>query len=565
MDNIEWIIFSIAALCVLAGIFIKGCLEEHKKHKQFLSDLKENYGKRPEREYEYNEFQSITHYYKRSLENYQGSVIDDITWHDLDMDSIYMLVNHTWSQSGQEYLYDILRKPIEDTAVLEERDRVIRYFMENEPERIRLQDAFAGMGRTSKLSMSDYIHNLRDVEMKSSLPHYLCCALGLFAMVMIFVNPPIGFGLFILSLIVNLFVYFRRKGQIDPYITTFGYLMRMMREAKKITGLNIPEIRKYDDELNDAIRQMRGFQKHSYILMSGQRMTGNIMELPLDYLRMFFHLDLIKFNSMLKMTREHEAELQTILRITGFLDSMIAIGEFRASLAYYCVPEFEQAGDTSLSIRDLYHPLLEKPVSSTIQAEHGVLITGSNASGKSTFLKSVAICAVLAETIDTAIAREYKSSFFAIYSSMALNDDIFSGESYYIVEIKSLKRILDASKNPTPILCFIDEVLRGTNTVERIAASSQILKSLQKKHIICFAATHDIELTHILETSYDNYHFTENVQKNDIVFSYELQSGRATSRNAIKLLNIIGYDESITKQAEFESKKFLENGVWEKL
>ena len=68
-----------------------------------------------------------------------------------------------------------------------------------------------------------------------------------------------------------------------------------------------------------------------------------------------------------------------------------------------------------------------------------------------------------------------------------------------------------------------------------------------------------------LRISYDNYHFTENVQKNDIVFSYELQSGRATSRNAIKLLNIIGYDESITKQAEFESKKFLENGVWEKL
>jgi DNA mismatch repair ATPase MutS len=79
---------------------------------------------------------------------------------------------------------------------------------------------------------------------------------------------------------------------------------------------------------------------------------------------------------------------------------------------------------------------------------------------------------------------------------MSLRDDLQGGDSYYVVEIKALKRILTAAKEPgRPVLCFVDEVLRGTNTVERIAASTQILKSFDGRAVLCFAATHDIELT----------------------------------------------------------------------
>ena len=129
-----------------------------------------------------------------------------------------------------------------------------------------------------------------------------------------------------------------------------------------------------------------------------------------------------------------------------------------------------------------------------------MLLTGSNASGKSTFLKTVALGAIMAQTINTCPADHYEACFFHICSSMALRDDLDSGESYYIVEIKSLKRILDQA-GQYPLLCFVDEVLRGTNTVERIAASTQILKSLGRKNLICFAATHDSELKELLKDS----------------------------------------------------------------
>ena len=113
---------------------------------------------------------------------------------------------------------------------------------------------------------------------------------------------------------------------------------------------------------------------------------------------------------------------------------------------------------------------------------------------------------------------------------------------YDILEITSLKRVMDAiSTDGAPVLCFVDEVLRGTNTIERIAASVQILKSLTNRSDLCFAATHDIELTHLLQEEYDNYHFKEEIEENDMSFSYNILNGRAQSRNAIKLLGKHGY------------------------
>ena len=79
---------------------------------------------------------------------------------------------------------------------------------------------------------------------------------------------------------------------------------------------------------------------------------------------------------------------------------------------------------------------------------------------------------------------------------------------------------------------------------------------------MCFAATHDIELTHLLESRYSNYHFQEEIRDNDVKFNYVLYSGRATTRNAIKLLGIMGYDEAVIRKAEDTANRFLETGKW---
>lgn len=239
------------------------------------------------------------------------------------------------------------------------------------------------------------------------------------------------------------------------------------------------------------------------------------------------------------------------------------MGEYRTCLGAYCLPE---AASQKYEAKQLYHPLLSDPVKNDVDIKRSVLITGSNASGKSTFLKTVAVNAILAQSIHTVCADSYKADCFRVFSSITLKDNIFEGDSYYMTEIKSIKRILDASKEEgAPVLAFVDEVLRGTNTPERIAASGIILQKLAHNTGFCFAATHDLELTEILKHYYDNVHFEETIKEGDIVFPYRLQEGPATTRNAIALLKIMGYDNTITQKAQNQAEHFEITRKWEVL
>ena len=132
---------------------------------------------------------------------------------------------------------------------------------------------------------------------------------------------------------------------------------------------------------------------------------------------------------------------------------------------------------------------------------------------------------------------------------MVVRDDLAAGDSYFIVEIKSLRRILEMVEK-YPCTCYIDEILRGTNTVERIAASASVLFYLYNQDVLCIAASHDIELTNLLAKQYDNYHFREHVTDKGIVFNYKINEGPSTTRNAIKLLSFMDFPEEVVTQAE---------------
>ena len=113
-----------------------------------------------------------------------------------------------------------------------------------------------------------------------------------------------------------------------------------------------------------------------------------------------------------------------------------------------------------------------------------------------------------------------------------------------------------------PVLCCIDEVLRGTNTVERIAASAEILRCFAGRKVLCLAATHDLELTSLLGDVFDNYHFSEQIKDGDVRFSYRLQTGPSTTCNAIALLGALGYDRALVDSARTRADRFLTEGSW---
>lgn len=546
---------------VIIYVMVRGSVEEKRNRKQYEAGLREGYGKFPDKEYSEQDFENITRLFAYRHKDY---FIDDITWNDLNMNGIFALMDHTQSSSGAEYLYDMLRTPKLQKAKMDELEKHICFLRKDEDKRVTVQMKLHALGTSGKYSVFDYIEYLDNIGDCSNGKHIVMLLALFVSLALLFVNVMTGVFLLLLVIAVNMTSYLREKNNIQPYFCSFSYIMRMIQCGNGILTVDLSEMVEYKKELEKKIVRLTPISRNYSAVASMNSSSGNPLEIVSDYFNMLTHIDIMRFNRMVRLVKEHKEEIYELVEAIGYIDAVISIGAFRESLKSYCVPEFEEGKEVVLCIENGYHPSINEPVVNSFLQKRGMLVTGSNASGKSTFLKMIAINAILAQTIHTCTASSYRGGLYKIYSSMALRDDLMAGDSYYIVEIKALKRIVDAAeeKSENPLLCFVDEVLRGTNTVERIAASAQIMDNLARKGVYCFAATHDIELTHLLAQKYDNYHFEEDVKDGDVLFSYRLLDGRAQTRNAIKLLKVIGFSDEITEHAEDRVQRFVRTGQW---
>lgn len=144
---------------------------------------------------------------------------------------------------------------------------------------------------------------------------------------------------------------------------------------------------------------------------------------------------------------------------------------------------------------------------------------------------------------------------------MSLRDDVLSGASYFMTEIRSVLRIVNYA-GALPCLALIDEVLRGTNTGERISAACAVLRRLASMRVHCIAATHDGELPTLLGADYDNYHFAETFENGDMRFDYKLKPGPSESFNAIALIERLGGDEALVGEARALWQHYRQTGKW---
>ena len=515
--------------------------------------LREGYGKVPDATYFEGDMSSIRAYYDyRRDRGLDPFLIDEITWNDLDMDRVFQRINPRRSSSGEQYLYYMLRSPALDEESFQRRRALIEYAQRDPERRLRAELILARLGCTRRAdlcrSFDPEEHGL------SLLLVYLTCFLFLIAAaVWTVLSRGAGAWAVMAAIFLNCAVheFGRRRSERD--YDTVNYVINMIFAVRKLRRLHDGELDAQLQEADASLDRLRAVIRTGGV---SRGMDNGSME---DLLLTVTLLDLITYEYLKnKLGRCHD-DVFTIHEQLGRLDAAISVASYRASLGQYAEPvlRFERGSTNAICAKALFHPLLSDPVPNDCVTERSILITGSNASGKSTYLKTAALSAILAQSICTAPAESYESRAFRIYSSMALRDDLMAGESYYIAETKSLKRILDALKEDSAVLCVVDEVLRGTNTVERIAASSVVLQVMAEAGALCLAATHDIELCDLLSDSYDLYHFEEQVGEGEMIFDYLLREGRATSRNAILLLRLMGFDEELVQRA-FSRAQILE-------
>jgi DNA mismatch repair ATPase MutS len=199
---------------------------------------------------------------------------------------------------------------------------------------------------------------------------------------------------------------------------------------------------------------------------------------------------------------------------------------------------------------EIGHPLISKNkrVNNNIEIKHDgelMLVTGSNMAGKSTYLRSIGVNVVLAMAGAPVCATTFKVSHVQIISSMRITDNLAESTSTFYAELKKLKTIIEKVNNKEKVFILLDEILRGTNSLDRHTGSVALVKQLIKHHAAAIIATHDLELAELKDEfpqNIINYHFDVQVSNDELYFDYRLKPGVCTSLNASILMKKIGIE-----------------------
>jgi DNA mismatch repair ATPase MutS len=277
--------------------------------------------------------------------------------------------------------------------------------------------------------------------------------------------------------------------------------------------------------------------------------------IAIEYLNMFMLFDVIAYYRSVNALLKNRDELRAVFEAVGLLDAAISAASYLEENPNHCNPTFVDSNE--IGFKNLRHPLIENAVPNTLEnLTSSVLITGSNMSGKTTFIKTVGVNVILSQTLYFCLSDEFKIPRMLVKSAIRRDGNLEEGKSYFFAEIERIKNFMKLSENDDKYLFLIDEIFRGTNTIERLAASTAVLKYLNEKNKV-FVTTHDVELQELLGKDFAMYHFSEQVEGDNFFFNYKIKSGPCSSGNAIKLLEIMNYPKSVVDEANILADKLL--------
>lgn len=231
--------------------------------------------------------------------------------------------------------------------------------------------------------------------------------------------------------------------------------------------------------------------------------------------------------------------------ITGFedLESLISLSVLGVCKDHVSMPILND--DIELEIKDIKHPLLKENecIANSFSCGNYInIITGSNMSGKTSFMRTIALNMILMNAGGFVNGKMFKAPYLKIFTSMRVSDDIDKGISTFYGELLRIKDIIEYKKSNESFIVFIDEIFKGTNYNDRIFGAKEVIKQLSVDNSILFITTHDFELCDIEAHKIKNYYFEEYYENNQIKFDYKIKEGKCKTTNArflMKQLEII--------------------------
>ncbi|MGH4140343.1 MutS-related protein [Clostridium sp.] len=270
----------------------------------------------------------------------------------------------------------------------------------------------------------------------------------------------------------------------------------------------------------------------------------NIYYLPINII---FLLDYQCLINLQRFKKTSGISLKSWLEVIGEMEALNSLSTIAYEHKNWAMPKFQE-DPPIFKAKNLGHPLLgASRVYNDIHIEKSqnvLLITGSNMSGKSTLLRTTGINLVLAYAGAPVCADSFYCSIMDIYTCMRTSDNLEKNISSFYAELLRIKKLVTATKDKTPIFFLLDEIFKGTNSIDRHTGAKVLVSKLSADNALGFVSTHDLELGDIEKTNkkVKNYHLKEYYKDDKLYFDYKLRSGVSTTRNALYLMKMAGLD-----------------------
>ncbi|MEP6999495.1 MAG: hypothetical protein ABI969_03390, partial [bacterium] len=471
---------------------------------------------KPQREYD---MLAVARYF-RDIEGECAS-LPDRTWADLDLDLVFQRIDRTASWPGQHLLYARLRREdhseddllrfdagascLVSDAALRDRIRATTTMLNHRPAS-RLPALFGGaLPALPFAARFTPLLTVASVAMLATTLWHPVMILGVLA-----------------CTIANIVVRLVLQTRIDPFLPALRSLEPMLRVARTLSAIDARELAAQTTALRVEMARLEWIGRAARWLAF--EAGGDLAGMIYTYINLLLLADVSAFAWSAGAIRARRATIRQMYEAIGELDAMMSVATLRSEARTWCRPEFMVSRERTFVLTAITHPVLDDPVPNSLTLDgRNIVLTGSNMSGKSTFIRTVGVNAVIARTIHTVFAEAWRSPKLAVRSSIGRADSLLEGKSYYRAEVDAVGALFTSPATDQRLI-LIDELFRGTNSIERIAAAQAVLAELDRGDSIVIVATHDVELLQLLP-DFGSYHFREEVHDGALTFDYHLHPG----------------------------------------
>ena len=479
----------------------------------------------------------------------QGSLYAD----DLDIfgeRSLYHFLNRTTTTHGAARLMQLLDAPFDDTQIIREQQEAIRQLSpqvqqrqwitaygllrdENEGGTTEIGEWITTQGRLHNTAWVQILRLLLPVFNIGALLFYLDSN-----------NPiPIGTGVLVSWLFIGLHGKYihgqhlligKKQSTLDQYST-------VLREFHRTAAGSSSLLQKLSATASDGKHQIKKLSRLTSFFDQRSNLAVNFILNSLAVYDIHCMIALEKW----KLTNRNR--FQDWIGAVGEIEMLNSFATFAYNHPQYVYPTIAEGGPL-IAATAMAHPLIPEAESvsndfSIGRSEKMMLVTGSNMSGKSTFLRTVGINLLLAQSGAPVCAQQFTCTTMRILTSIRISDSLQEHTSYFMAELKRLRQIISELETGTPALVLIDEVLRGTNSSDKTHGSEALIRKLISHNCLAIFATHDLslsELENIYPSLISNYCFESKIENGELLFDYRLHDGIATNKNATFLMQKMG-------------------------